>query len=353
VLTWQRFRWSFDGEVMRIEQGVLSRSRRTVAAERVQQVELDRPFVQRLLGVATLRIETAGSDAGPEVELRVLGLAEAVGLREALQPRGPRALSVTDQATRPIERRPLADAAQDGAADPQVVLRLPLRRVTLASVTGAQLLLAPALLTGLLQFAGDRTEQLIDAALAWLVALQSGATAPEARAWLVGGTAVIVVAVATTLVVSVVRDGAFVVLRVGEDLVLRRGLLGTRESTVPLRRVQVVRVTANPLRRALGVATLRIHSAGGSAGGGGERRAVIPLVTDDELPGLLRDLLPALDGVPALRPHPVAARRRALLRRLRGLAAWLGPVTVGWALIARASDAARAASPRRADARRC
>jgi putative membrane protein len=225
------------------------------------------------------------------------------------------------------------------------VLRLPLRRVGLASVTGAQLLLAPALLAGLLQFTGDRTEELIDAALAWLVALESGDAAPEARTWLIGAVAVIVVAITTTLVVSIVRDGAFVVLRVGDDLVLRRGLLGTRESTVPLRRVQVVRVSANPLRRALGVATLRIHSAGGSAGGGGERRAVIPLVTDAELPGLLADLLPGLAGMPVLRPHPLAARRRALLRRLRGLGAWLVPATVGWVLLARASDVARAASP--------
>jgi uncharacterized membrane protein YdbT with pleckstrin-like domain len=87
VLAWQRFRWSFDGEVVRVDQGVLSRTRRVVAIDRIQQVELDRPLIQRLLGVATLRIETAGSDAGPEIELRVLRLDEAVALRAALQPR--------------------------------------------------------------------------------------------------------------------------------------------------------------------------------------------------------------------------------------------------------------------------
>jgi putative membrane protein len=335
VLAWQRFRWSFDGEVVRVEQGVLSRSRRVVDVGRVQQVELDRPFVQRLLGVATLRIETAGSDAGPEVELRVLGLEEALALREALQPRSTASAFEMDDGR--------AGTPTDGPAplSEEVVLRLPLGRVALASVTGAQLLIAPALLTGLLQFAGDRTEELIDAAIAWLMELQSASPAPEGRTWLLGAAAVAVVAVTTTLVVSIVRDGAFVVLRVGDDLVLRRGLLGTRESTVPLRRVQVVRMTANPLRRALGVATLRIHSAGGSAGEGGDRRAVIPLVTDTELPGLLADLLPELDVLPELRPHPVAARRRALLRRLRGLASWALPTTAVWVLLAVAPDASR------------
>jgi len=343
VLAWRRFTWSFDGEVVRVEQGVLGRSRRVVAVGRIQQVELDRPFVQRALGVATLRIETAGSDAGPEVELRVLGLADALALREALQPRSD---TTEHRASDGTVDRPATSGSV--ATGPEVVLRLPLGRVALASVTGAQLLLAPALLTGLLQLAGDRVDALIDAGIEWLVELQSGATAPDTRTWLVAALAIVVVAIATTLVMSVVRDGGFVVLRIGDDLVLRRGLLGTRESTVPLRRVQVVRVSANPLRRALGVASVRIHSAGGSAGGGsggGERRAVIPLVRDDEAARLLSDLLPELDGVPALRPHPVAARRRALLRRLRGLAGWYVPAAAVWALLAAQPPATREASP--------
>ena len=329
VLAWRRFTWSFDGEVVRVEQGVLSRSRRVVGVERIQQVELERPFVQRLLGVATLRIETAGSDAGPEVELRVLALDEALALREALQPRAAaRAHDGTEDGDDPD-----GASGSSGEADEEVVLALPLRRVALASVTGAQLLLAPALLAGVLQLAGDRVDELIEAAIAWLVALEEGGVVPGTRTWFVGAVVVVVVAIATTLVVSIVRDGGFVVVRLGDDLVLRRGLLGTRESTVPLRRVQVVRVTANPLRRALGVATLRIHSAGGSAGGG-DRRAAIPLVTMAELPRLLDDLLPELDGVPTLRPHPVAARRRALLRRLRGLASWYVPATLAWVALA-------------------
>ena len=329
VLAWQRFRWSFDGQVVRVEQGVLSRSRRVVGVDRVQQVELDRPFVQRLLGVATLRIDTAGSDSGPEIELRVLPLTDALALRTALQP-----------AHRP-DAGGRAEPVAGGRAHVEEVLRLPLRRVALASVTGVQLLLAPALLLGLLQLAGDRFEELLDAAAAWLLELQAGAPAPGLRTWFVGAAALIAASVVTTLIVAVVRDGGFVVLRAGDDLVLRRGLLGTRESTVPLRRVQVVRVTANPLRRALGVASVRIHSAGGSSGGGeggsgAGRRAVIPLVGADEVEALLADLLADFTTLPELRPHPVAARRRALWRRLRRLGGWYVPGALGWAVLASA-----------------
>jgi putative membrane protein len=336
VLAWQRFRWSFDGDVVRVEQGLLSRSRRVVGVDRIQQVELDRPFVQRLLGVATLRIETAGSDAGPEVELRVLRLDEALTLRAALQPHRP--VSAATAATGPAAER----SAVAGPST-EVVLRLPLHRVALASVTGAQLLLAPALLLGAVQLAGERADELLLGAADRLVATLDGGPAPGLTTWAAGGAALLVASIVTTLVVAAVRDGGFTVVRVGDDLVLRRGLLGTRESTVPLRRVQVVRVAANPLRRALGVAQLRIHSAGGSAGGsgggsgsGGDRRAVIPLIAAADIGQLVTELLPAIDALPVLRPHPPAARRRALWRRLRGLAGWAVPAAIGWTLLAMA-----------------
>lgn len=345
VLAWQRFRWSFDDDVVRVEQGVLSRSRRVVSVDRIQQVELDRPFVQRLLGVATLRIETAGSDSGPEVELRVLRLDEALALRATLQQRRsvrtpPPAEPATEQA---FEQA--AGQAFEPPAEPatDVVLRLPLRRVALASVTGAQLLLAPALLLGAVQLAGDRTDELLVAAADRLVGILDGGAAPGLRTWTAGIAALVVVSVVTTLVVAAVRDGGFTLVRVGDDLVLRRGLLGTRESTVPLRRVQVVRIAANPLRRALGVAQVRIHSAGGSAGGsgggsgrGGDRRAIVPLIAMADVEQLLTDLLPDIASLPALRPHPPAAAQRALWRRLRGLATWAVPAAIGWTLLATA-----------------
>jgi putative membrane protein len=343
IASWSRFRWAYDGDVLAVEQGVLARRRRVVAAARVQQVELDRPFLQRLLGLATLRIETAGSDAGPEVELRVLGATEAIALRDALQPPAERAGptgGTTD--TTSGEANGDGTGAAGGDAVEQVVLTLPLGRVALASVTGAQLLVAPALLAGALQFTGDRTDELIDAGVAWLTDVASGGALPSGRLWLTGAALLLVVSVVTTVVVAVVRDGGFTVVRAGDDLVLRRGLLGTRESTVPLRRVQVVRVTANPLRRMLGFASLRIHSAGGSAGGSSgasERRAVVPLVADRDVVALLTDLLPDLAGSPPLAAHPPAARRRAAWRRLRGLAGWFVPASVGWALLARAPEA--------------
>ena len=91
-LAWQRFTYSFDGEVLRVEEGVLSRSHRTLDVDRVQQVEIDRSAVARLFGLAALRVETAGSSSEVEVELKVIPLEEAQALRTEIR-RGQAAAS--------------------------------------------------------------------------------------------------------------------------------------------------------------------------------------------------------------------------------------------------------------------
>lgn len=51
----------------------------------------------------------------------------------------------------------------------------------------------------------------------------------------------------------------------GEDLLVRRGLLVRRLSLVPYGRMQFVDVSSGPLERALGLATLRLHTAAASS----------------------------------------------------------------------------------------
>jgi uncharacterized protein len=60
-----------------------------------------------------------------------------------------------------------------------------------------------------------------------------------------------------------------------DDLLVRRGVLCTRLSVVPYGRMQFVDVTAGPLERAFGLATVRMHTAAAA--------------TDARIPGLDRD----------------------------------------------------------------
>ena len=57
------------------------------------------------------------------------------------------------------------------------------------------------------------------------------------------------------------RMGSWGYLEREQDLLVRRGLLFRRLSVVPYGRMQTVDVTAGPLERAFGLASLRLHTA--------------------------------------------------------------------------------------------
>jgi putative membrane protein len=311
VLAWQRFRFSFDGEVIRVEEGVLSRNRRTIDVARVQQVEIDRSLVQRSFGLAALRVETAGSATEVEVDLRVLPEDDAVALRAALRAGKARATGGSAGSA-------LAEGADTSPPDREL-LRVPILHVMLAAVTGARLLVFPAVVLAAFQFAGELwtsyVEDTIELVERGLVNANDLTTRPTWTTVALILAATVVLSVGTAMVVGVLRDANFRLGRQGDDLHVSRGLLSTRESVVPLRRVQLVEVQRNWIRRPLRFATIRIHSAGGSADA--DRRVAIPLLRDGEVDTVLGELLPGVPGVPGLTSHPPTALRRSILRWVR------------------------------------
>lgn len=311
VLLWQRFRYSFDGAVLRVDSGLLSRSHRALDVARIQQVEVDRSLIERLVGLATLRVETAGGTGETEVELRVIPEADADRLRSAV-----RASKAAIQGGGHAEAVGGTEVDVTGTGtdatgeDGRVLVEVGLGRIVLAAISGSRLLVLPAILGASLQFFGEATE------------LGGDALDPEAlaqRVLALGVIAIIVLLIPASFVaataVGVLRDWGWTMRRVDDDLHVTHGLLSTRASVLPLARVQLVEVQRNWIRRAFGFATIRVHSAGG--GGGGDRRVTVPLVRNDEVDGLVAELLPGVDGIPPLARHPRPAQRRAVFRWVR------------------------------------
>jgi membrane protein YdbS with pleckstrin-like domain len=109
---------------------------------------------------------------------------------------------------------------------------------------------------------------------------------PVVAAGAAGGV-VVAALVADALLQRRVRAWAF--CERADDLLVRRGLLVQRLSLVPYGRMQFVDVSSGPLERALGLATLRLHTAAAAS--------------DARVPGLpreeaerLRDQLSTLGG---------------------------------------------------------
>ena len=376
ALEWLRRTWTLEGGALRLEEGVLSRQLRAVPFDRIQQVDLVRKPLHRLLGVATLRVETAGGGSAAEVDLHVVTLAEAQALRSTLlqakaqaagpEAAGPGAAGAVDSrahrdsgsATLPVggphapaggsaaaagagapadaeAPAEVGPAAGTGAAPPteRVLLRLRVGEVVLAGITGSRAAAALVVLGPLSQVT-DWVPGLDD----WLLArFDPGSVTPTTpAAFLVVAVLAVVVWLGLAALSSVVTDYGFTLARVGDDLVVRRGLLERREAVLPLARLQVVRVEESLLRRVLSLASVRLQSAG-RTGRGDETasRLAIPVLQRTEVNRVLGELLPGASPIPPLRAPPPAARRRAVVRSLlrTALAAAVVAVAV-WLLAA-------------------
>jgi putative membrane protein len=133
---------------------------------------------------------------------------------------------------------------------------------------------------------------------------------------------------------SIVTDYGFTLARVGGDLVVRRGLLERREAVLPLSRLQVVRIEESLLRRLLGLASIRLQSAGRTGGHDQTAsRLAIPVLQRTEVNRLLGELLPGAAPMLRLLAPPPAARRRAVTRSLLRTALLVAAVALPLALL--------------------
>lgn len=301
TLKYTLYRWRLTGDELLLRSGVLSRRNRVIPLARVQNVEVRQNVLHRMLGVAELRVETAGAGAEAEAVLSVLGLAEAQAARVRLlahrRASAPAAVS--------------ADGAADAAERPAVppLARLSTGDVLLAGATANEAGVIAAALAGLLQFADDLPlpffERVGDAV---------AGRAPESL--LVFGIGLVIVFLVLGWMISiagaVVRYHGFTLAVEGGEMRKRYGLLTVHEASVPLERVQAIRVEESLPRRLLGLASLSIETAGGTPGQRGGAEAFVPIARRAEVGRLVRGIFGDADADTPLQPvHPGAHRRLA------------------------------------------
>ena len=288
VVRYLRFRYEVTGDALVVQGGLLSQWRRVIPLARIQSVEVVQKLRHRMLDVVELRVEAAGGRA-TEAALVALDPAEAERLRSVLLRR--------------------TEAAPGDAHEEPSLAHLHPRDLLLAGVTGGRVAVIAALLGYGEQFLSD------DRAAALFEGIRSlGASGLMAALW--AGAVILSISVAISLVATVVVYWDFTVRREVDRLVVTRGLIERRRAIVPLRRVQAVELHENPVRRALGLASLSVVVAG-QAGQDRERQetsVLLPIARRAEALEVAAAVLGAPGPVAAalLQPAPVSS----LVRRL-------------------------------------
>src|SRR5215204_1524987 len=287
-LSWRATTYAVTGNSFRLRQGVLQKNERTIPLEHVQSVDTVQGIIQRAFGVYEVRIETAGGGVSePDASLAALDRAAAQTLRREIE---------GSQRERVEE-----------SEGPTVLRRLSTGDLLIAGATSGQIGVAFSLLAVGSQFFDDFlsdefVRRLIETlAPNWLMLLLIFVPVGLLLAWFL--------AIAGT----VLAYAGFTLSREGDFLYIKRGLLERREATIPLSRIQAIRVTEGVLRQPFGLASLRVESAGYGEDAG-VSTTLFPLLPRNDVEEFLAAATPEFAVNSALQNLPRRALRRYVFR---------------------------------------
>lgn len=300
-ISWRRFTYRVEAGELRIEQGIFIRKRRYIPLERIQAIDLSQGILQRVLGLTSVRIETAGGGGNaPEVSLPGVDRADSEWLQRIVVTGRPALTDVDAGGAHPVAAR-------------QTVRRLSLGELLLAAVTAGRVGVAFAIVaSGLALFdellpidrIAGASEDVTLAGVALLLVIGFGFV------WLLG------------MAGTILAHAGFTLTREGGHLYVERGLLERRRSTIPINRIQAIRVVERLLHQSLGLVELRVITAayGRTAG---ESTVLFPLLRQRDVLPLLREMAPQFAIDAALQPLPLRARTRYATRLTQ-----LGPALI-------------------------
>lgn len=278
--SWWFSRYRLGGSTLELRTGAVFRQHRQVPYARIQAVSTTRPLLARLMGLAEVRVESAGgSDSHvslaylthPDAALlrdELLGLAGAAGAPAAGGGDGPEPRDGAREGAPP--EAPPAGAA--GSSGPPLI-DMPFGRLL------ASTLLSP----------GAIFVVLLVLAAAVLVVLGQGAAFT--------GLAVPVFFATVGRVKHLLRWANLTVRRVGDSLAAEHGLTDLATSTVPVRRVQAIEVEQPWMWRRAGWWRLKVNVAGVKLGSDDvvDVGVLVPVGTTAEVRAFVEALTPGLD----------------------------------------------------------
>jgi putative membrane protein len=284
-VSWLVTRWRLDGDDLQIETGLIRRHSERYPLSQLQAIDVVRPGLARMVGVAELRLRMGGT-TGAHARLAYLSERDAEPLRQQLLDLARRA-----------RRGEAPQEAEEEAGQEHLVTSLPTGRLIVSI---------------LISDAGFIAE-LVAVAL-----ILTAAVSTHAAVALISFAGVWIFSVAQLVWARFNQGYRFSVAETSDGLRLHGGLVALSTETIRPGRIQAVRMVEPLFWRAFGWCRLEVDVAGkqrrkGEGRETGRRlRAVLPVGTLPLAEELLDRLVP--DRPRTLSPAPARARWKSPLR---------------------------------------
>ncbi len=287
-LSWRFHTFRITGDDVEVRSGILFRTQRRAPLDRVQGVNLTRPMVARLLGMAKLEVVGAGADANVKLEylsttnaeavradiLRLASgrrLAEAAARAGSDQERASRVAALGHTVSRGLTG--LIEGDEAPVAVPDSVVQIPVGRLVASHIFSMS------------------TVFVIIATIAVAVGVSLGVT------WLLLGFVPALIGLAAYWVRSILRSLRYSIAPTPDGVRITFGLLTTITEIVPPGRIHAVEITQPILWRPAGWWLIRINRMTGRSATDSNTdqfTTVLPVGTVADVERVLRLILPSV-----------------------------------------------------------
>ena len=296
IIKWLRFTYRVEDNELRIEQGLFVKKKRYIPFDRIQSLDLSESIIHRPLGLVKVKVETAGSSGNQaEAELTAIKKEDA----ETLQ-------KIIAEAKNKIP----TDIAEEAEVRPEeaIIYKITSRQLLfLASTSGRAGVVISAFLAFIFQFDDfipydklfNEMQELVKSGVIFISAVVFVALF---IAWLL------------SVVIAFFKYNDFTVRKVKDELIITRGLLEKRTTTVPLHRIQALTITESLIRQPFGYASVSLESAGGSSTDlENSSMVLLPVVKRNKIASILEDYLTDYLFETNFKVAPSRAMRRYML----------------------------------------
>nr|MDH3155553.1 PH domain-containing protein [Bacillus licheniformis] len=305
IIKWSKFTYRIEEDELRIEEGLINKKKRYIPIERIQTINTSAGLIQQMFKLVKLQVETASGGTEAEVSLVAITQAEAERIQQALFERKKAAEDTGTDVPVPLEET--AEEAEE-AEEPVMMYKMTGQELLTAASTSSGI---GVIISGVFAFF-TQVDDFFD--LDWLYDRFAFLNSAGAAVIALAAFVALFIAWSLSIVGMLLKYANFTVVRKEKEIVISRGLIEKQQITIPLQRIQAIKIKESLIRRPFGLATVTIVSAGGNVLEEDKSAILFPIISKKIINQRLGEFIPDYAPEDDLNRLPKRAPRRYILR---------------------------------------
>ena len=283
IIKWSKFTYRIEEDELRIEEGLINKKKRYIPIERIQTINTSAGLIQQMFKLVKLQVETASGGTEAEVSAEDTGTDVPVPLEET------------------------AEEAEE-AEEPVMMYKMTGQELLTAASTSSGI---GVIISGVFAFF-TQVDDFFD--LDWLYDRFAFLNSAGAAVIALAAFVALFIAWLLSIVGMLLKYANFTVVRKEKEIVISRGLIEKQQITIPLQRIQAIKIKESLIRQPFGLAAVTIVSAGGNVLEEDKSAILFPIISKKIINQRLGEFIPDYAPEDDLNRLPKRALRRYILR---------------------------------------